>query len=167
MQEGGPGAGWFEFSAFVLENGLACPRLAKHPLDLASALWLVEGGRASRWLEEPLLSIVLVEVLCEDGLLLCSKVSLSLLFKHASYKGIFTWHIPLETGRREYHPFNNRTLGPLENKVSNKQTNNEQLYIILTSLPGFALWVLSMPRISSFRVRDILDLPRPMEKCCT
>ena len=46
-------------------------------------------------MEEPLLSIVLVEALCEDGLLLCSKVSSSLLFKHAIYKGIFNWHIPL------------------------------------------------------------------------
>ena len=94
-------------------------------LQVPSDWW--RGGWASPWLEGPLLSIVLVEALCEDGLLLCSKVSLNLLLKHASYNGISTWHIPLERGWGGYHPLINRIVGPLTLWKIKSQTSKQTM----------------------------------------
>ena len=134
LVDNGPKIFWDAVEAQVIYWVSLCLGMASLVLGWPSTLLNLQvlsdwwrGGRASPWLEEPLLSIVLVEALREDGLLLCSKVSLNLLLKHASYNGISTWHIPLERGWGGYHPLINGIVGPLTLWKIKSQTSKQTM----------------------------------------
>ena len=157
----------------MLENGLSCPRLAKHPLDLASALWLVErragqsliggaptlhcpsGGPLRRWatsLFKSEFKSSFQAYFLQRHFLLARPTGKRLRRISSSYWWDCGSFDPIE-GKAKW-----------ENKVSHKQTDTSTLlryyYNVIARLRS-----MRMPRTSSFCIRDILDLPRPKEKC--